>query len=55
MNHYKAHFTLRVEAKVELKSSIPIGTIVEINLKDFTLEKNKLDLSWNGSDWASRH
>ncbi len=39
MNHYKAHFTLRVKAKVELKSSIPIGTIVEISLGLYTGEK----------------
>jgi hypothetical protein len=32
-----AHFTLGVKPKVELKSSIPIGPITEISLKDFTL------------------
>jgi len=32
-----AHFTLRVKAKVELKSSIPIGVIIEIIPKGFTL------------------
>jgi hypothetical protein len=51
-----AHFTLRVKAKVELKSSIPIGTIVEISLtRSQGWKKDKLNLSWNGSDWASRH
>jgi hypothetical protein len=30
-------FTLGIEAKVELKSSIPIGAITEISPKSFTL------------------
>jgi len=33
----KAHFTLGVEANVQLKSSIPIGAKVEISPKGFTL------------------
>jgi hypothetical protein len=33
----KPHFTLRVKAKVELKSSIPIDAIIEIRPKGFTL------------------
>jgi hypothetical protein len=32
-----AHFTLRVKAKVELKLSNPIGAIIEIIPKGFTL------------------
>jgi hypothetical protein len=31
-NQYKAHFTRGVKAKVQLKSSIPIGAKVEITL-----------------------
>jgi hypothetical protein len=31
-NQYKADFTQRVKAKVQLKSSIPIGAKVEITL-----------------------
>jgi hypothetical protein len=33
----KAHFTLRVKAKVELELNIPIGAITEISPKGFTL------------------
>jgi hypothetical protein len=33
----KARFTLGVKANVQLKSSIPIGAKVEINIKGFTL------------------
>jgi hypothetical protein len=32
-----AHFTLRVKANVQLKSSIPIGAKVEIGPQGFTL------------------
>jgi hypothetical protein len=32
-NEYKAHFTWGVKAKVQLKSSIPIGAKVEITLR----------------------
>jgi hypothetical protein len=34
----KAHFTLRVKAKVECKLNFPIGEITKINPKAFTLE-----------------
>jgi hypothetical protein len=34
----KAHFTLGVKSKVELKSNILIGAIIEINPKSFALE-----------------
>jgi hypothetical protein len=43
MKRKNAHFTLGVKAKVELKSSIPIGAIIKIIPKGFTLgvkEKN---------------
>jgi hypothetical protein len=34
----KPHFILQVKAKVERKLNIPIGAIIEINPKGFTLE-----------------
>jgi hypothetical protein len=34
---YKARFTLGLQAKVELKPSIPIGAITQISPKGFTL------------------
>jgi hypothetical protein len=36
-NVHCQHYTQRVKTKVELKSSIPIGAIIDINLKGFTL------------------
>ncbi len=36
-NESKAHFTLGVEAKVEVESSIPTGAIIEISSKGFIL------------------
>jgi hypothetical protein len=44
----KAHFTLRVKAKVELKLIIPIGAINEISPNNFRLGvKAKSTTSWS--------
>jgi hypothetical protein len=42
--HYKAHFTLRVRANIQPKSSIPIGAKVEIRPKGFTLKVKAFNL-----------
>jgi hypothetical protein len=41
----KAHFTLGIKAKVELELNIPIGAIIEISPKGFTLGVKALSLS----------
>jgi hypothetical protein len=46
--HYKAHFTIRVRANIQPKSSIPIGAKVEIGPKGFTL-KVKAEIEKNFS------
>ncbi len=53
---YKACVTLGLKAKVELKSSIPIGAITEISPKGFTLgvkaEKENKDTTLQPLTWS---